>query len=70
MVIRRRLLAGVLGGVLILIGGAVIVAWRASPWVQDRVVEALAARLDSEVTLESFEVSILPRPASFVRPIA
>ena len=60
---RRRLLAGVLGGALLLTAGAVIVAWRASPWVRDWVVEALAARLDSEVTLEFFEVSFLPRPA-------
>src|SRR3990170_278497 len=61
--IRRWLLAGVLGAALLLIGGAVIAAWRVSPWVHDRVVETLAARLDSEVTLESFEVSFLPRPA-------
>lgn len=61
--IRRWLLAGVLGAALLLIGGAVIGSWRASPWVHDRIVETLAARLDSEVTLESFEVSFLPRPA-------
>ncbi len=60
---RRWLLAGVLAAALLLIGGAVIVAWGVSPWVHDRVVETLAARLDSEVTLESFEVSFLPRPA-------
>jgi len=61
--IRRWLLAGVLGAALLLIGGAVIAAWGVSPWVRDWVVETLAARLDSEVTLESFEVSFLPRPA-------
>lgn len=61
--IRRWLLAGVLGAALLLIGGAVIAAWRVSPWVHDRVVETLAARLDSEVTIESFEVFFLPRPA-------
>ena len=60
---RRWLLAAVLGGALLLIGAAAIVAWRASPWVQHRVVKAIAARLDSEVTLEFFEVSFLPRPA-------
>jgi len=47
----------------LLIGVAIVTVWRASPWVHDRVVEALAARLDSEVTLASFEVSFLPRPA-------
>jgi hypothetical protein len=61
--IRGWLLAGVLGAALLLIGGAVIAAWRVSPWAHDRVVETLAARLNSEVTLESFEVSFLPRPA-------
>lgn len=40
-------------------------AWRASPYVRARVVETLAARLDSEVTLESFHVSFWPQP-SFV----
>jgi len=60
---RRWLLAGVLGGTLLLIGGAVIVAWQASPWVHDQVVETLGAHLDSEVILESFELSFLPRPA-------
>jgi hypothetical protein len=57
---RRWLLAALLGAALLLIGGAVIAAWRVSPWIHDRVVESLAARLDSEVTLESFEVSFLP----------
>ena len=60
---RRWILAGVLGAVLLLIAGAVFTAWGVSPWVRDRVVETLAERLDSEVTLESFEVSFLPRPA-------
>jgi len=59
---RRWLLVGILAAALLLIGGAVIVAWGVSPWVRDRVVETLAARLDSEVTLESFHVSFLPRP--------
>ncbi len=60
---RRWLLAGVLGGLLLLIGGSVIVSRWASPWLHDQIVETLAARLDSDVTLESFEVSFLPRPA-------
>jgi len=59
----RRLLAGALGAAFLLIGAAIVTVWRASPWVHDRVVEALAARLDSEVTLASFEVSFLPQPA-------
>lgn len=60
---RRWRLASVLGAALLLTGGALIAAWRVSPWVHSRVVQTLAARLDSEVTLESFEVSFLPRPA-------
>jgi hypothetical protein len=52
----------VLGAALLLIGGAVVTLRGASSWTHDRVVEALAARLDSEVTIESFEVSFLPRP--------
>jgi len=61
--VGRWLLAGALGAAFLLIGVAIVTVWRASPWVHDRVVEALAARLDSEVTLASFEVSFLPRPA-------
>ena len=36
--IRRWRLAGVLGAALLLIDGAVIAAWRVSPWVHERVV--------------------------------
>ncbi len=57
---RRWLLAGVLGGLLLLIGGVFIVAWWASPWLHDEIVDTLAARLDSEVTLDEFEMSFLP----------
>jgi hypothetical protein len=56
-------LVGVLGTVLLLVGVAVVAAWRVSPWVHDRVVKVLAERLDSEVTLESFEVTFVPRLA-------
>ena len=59
---RRWILACVLGAVLFLVAGAIFTAWRVSPWVHDQVVETLAERLDSEVTIESFEVSFLPRP--------
>jgi len=60
---RHWRLAGVLGAALLLAGGALIATGRVSPWVHDQVVKTLAARLDSEVTLESFELFFLPRPA-------
>lgn len=62
-VTRRWLLPGVLGVALLASAAAVVVAWRASAWAHTWLVETLAARLDSEVTLESFEVSFLPQPA-------
>jgi len=60
---KRRRVVGVLGAATFLIVGAVIAAWRVSPWVRAHVVDVLAARFDSEVTLESLEVSFLPRLA-------
>jgi len=35
------LLTGALGAAFLLIGVAIVTVWRASPWVHDRVVEAL-----------------------------
>lgn len=49
---------------LLVVGSAVFLAWamRATPYVRDRVLEALNERFASQVALESLDVSVLPRP--------
>lgn len=59
---RRWLIIGGIVVALAVVTTAVAVR-RASPWVRDEVVQLLSEHLDSEVTLESLEVSLLPRPA-------
>ncbi len=58
----RRVLIAVL--VLIVIGAGLLIAWatRATPIVRDRVVAGLNERFDSEVAMDSLQVSVFPRP--------
>jgi len=59
---RRRILLGLL--LVILVGSALLVTWaiRATPSVRDTVVDALNARFDSKVDLQTLKVSIYPTP--------
>ena len=58
---RRALLAAL---VLLIVAAGLFLAWaaRATPIVRDRVVDALNQRFDSQVALESLQVSVFPRP--------
>jgi hypothetical protein len=59
--VRRVLLAVCF---LLLVGAGVFTVWamRATPYVRDRVVEALNERFASQVGLESLDVAVMPRP--------
>jgi hypothetical protein len=59
---RRRLIVAT---ALLLASAAVVLstATRLTPYARDRVVEALADRFDAAIELESFELSVFPRPA-------
>ena len=49
---------------VLLVGGAILTAWavRSAPRFRDRVVDALNARFDSQVALDSLEPSVFPKP--------
>jgi hypothetical protein len=61
-IVRRVLLAVV---TLVVIAAGLFLAWatRATPIVRDRAVAALNERFDSEVALDSLQVSVFPRPS-------
>jgi hypothetical protein len=59
--VRRVVIGTVL---LVVIAGAAFLTWamRATPYVRDKVVEALNARFESQVALETLQASVLPHP--------
>ena len=59
---KRLLLAA---AVLVIIAGAVALVWasRSTPYVRDRIVEALNQHFASRVEVSTIEVSVWPRPA-------
>jgi hypothetical protein len=58
----RRLLVAV--AILVCVGAAVVIPWalRATPYVRDRVVDALNERFASQVGLASLDADVVPRP--------
>ncbi|MGE3276682.1 MAG: AsmA-like C-terminal region-containing protein [Vicinamibacterales bacterium] len=59
---RKRVL--IVAGLVVLVLAilATVAAKQASPWLRDKIVADLGDRLDSEVTLESVELSLFPQP--------
>jgi hypothetical protein len=59
----RRALIAVLTLLVIALGLFFLWAARATPIVRDRVVDALNQRFDTQVALDSLQVSVFPRPS-------
>ena len=60
--IVRRILLITAASLAVVITLLAVWASRSAPLLRDRVVEAINARFDSQVSLESLEPSVLPRP--------
>jgi hypothetical protein len=60
--IVRRILLVTVASLAVVIALLAVWASRSAPLLRDRVVEAINARFESQVSLESLEPSVLPRP--------